>query len=101
MAIDRQAEMLSVQSTKLSNHKVLRSPGQRVGGRLRILGSRLHPLGHFRPMSSSVKPCMTQIVNRSLTNIDCFEIAFGSRTKDLKLAVFGPLAPIPSNGENL
>ena len=55
---------------------------------------------------------MTQIVNRSLTNIDCFGIAlgllwdcfgiaFGSRTKDLKLTVFGQLAPIPSNGENL
>ena len=65
------------------------------------MGAWLHLFGHFRPMSSSVKPCMTQIVNRSLTNIDCFGIAFGSHTKDLKLAVFGPLAPIPSNGENL
>ncbi len=63
-------------------------------------------------MSSSVKPCVTQIVNRSLTNIDCFGIALGllwdcfgtafsPRTKDLKLAVFGRVAPIPSNGENL
>ena len=74
---------------------------QGASRRFKILGAWLLLFGHLRPMSSSIKPCMTQIVNRSLTNIDCFGIAFGSRTKDLKLTVFGQLAPIPSNGETL
>ena len=44
---------------------------------------------------------MAQIVNHPLANIDCFWIALGLRTNDLKLAVFGQLAPIPPNIENL
>ena len=101
VAIARRAELLLTERAQSGNHRLLCLFGHGAGGWSKILGTWLHPFGHFRPISSSVKSYMAQIVNHPLANIDCFWIALGLRTNDLKLAVFCQLAPIPPNIENL